>query len=65
MDIDRRALRRSLGTRTARRAGTKSKCIAGKERAGCKTPEFKYPRCQRMRPKAHLARLIREAEAKT
>jgi len=60
--VNRRELRKSLGTRRTRREGTKTKAIPGMTRPNKPTPQFRNPlprRNGRVRPRVLLERLIR------
>lgn len=59
---NRRAIRASLGTRTARRHGTKTRCIPGlsTQKPG-PDPKFSKPRYQALRSRFKVAALAKEA----
>lgn len=64
MNINRRKLRASLGTRRLRRAGTKTKAIPGSgSGVNQKVQNYRHYRRQRPRPATLLKALIRKAQA--
>lgn len=61
--INRRELRASLGSRTTRRSGTKTKALPG-QKAGKKYTKYRYRgRNHQPLPRVKLAKLIRAAAA--
>lgn len=62
---ERRALRKSMGCRSTRRSGTKTKVIRGRPGSGGhQPPKYRNPRTQRERPRSRLGKLI-EANRQT
>jgi hypothetical protein len=59
MNINRRKLRASLGSRTTRRNGTKTKVLKGA--SGKRPPKSRYPRRNKARVRTLLAAKIRKA----
>lgn len=61
--VTRRELRMSLGSRTQKRSGRKTKCRPNTGTPqGCAIPKYKYRRWQMPRPRARLQALIRQKE---
>lgn len=60
MYINRRKLRRGLGTRKTRRAGTKSQGIPGTAGEGNKFSHYRIPRRRGERPAVALERRVRQ-----
>lgn len=60
--VNRRLLRTKLGSRSARRAGTKSQAIPGTEGKNGKFARYQYWRRQRPAPRTLLAELVEDAK---
>ncbi len=62
--MTRREARKLLGTRSTRRAGTKSKAIPGMGNPGMPTPQTRYFRRRKDRPRETLRKLLKKENAR-